>query len=237
MSFINKHKQRVKELVLNSKLLTKLYRLYQFNGFFKRKLSTRIKGSGNTINKNSSVVFINTSIIIEGNNNSIIIEDSCILNNVRFYIRGNGHQIILGKSVKFYRHGEFWVEDNNCKIVIGEESTFEDVHFGLTENNSKVEVGSGCMFSTDIDIRTGDSHSILDAKTNVRINYAEDVKIGDRVWVGAHCSILKGSEILNDCIVGTRSVVTQQIKENNIILAGIPAIKVKEGIKWDIRRL
>ena len=36
-----------------------------------------------------------------------------------------------------------------------------DVHIAVTEPGSKVQIGKECMFANDIDIRTGDSHSIL----------------------------------------------------------------------------
>jgi len=36
-------------------------------------------------------------------------------------------------------------------------------------------IGSECMIAHDIEMRTGDAHSILDVKTGQRINKAKDV--------------------------------------------------------------
>ncbi|MGS0525300.1 hypothetical protein ACU8V7_09025 [Zobellia nedashkovskayae] len=83
-------------------------------------------------------------------------------------------------------------------------STFEDTHLAVTEPSSKVTIGVDCMFANTIDIRTGDSHSIIDIKSNKRINYAKNIIIGNHVWVGAHSSILKGATIADNSIVATR---------------------------------
>ncbi len=92
------------------------------------------------------------------------------------------------------------------------------------------------MFAYDIDVRTGDSHSIISRTNNERINYAKDVVIDDHVWIGAHCIILKGSFISEDSVVATGSVVTQRFEEKGIIIGGNPAKKIKDQISWDRER-
>jgi acetyltransferase-like isoleucine patch superfamily enzyme len=93
------------------------------------------------------------------------------------------------------------------------------------------------MFAYDIDVRTGDSHSILEIESGKRINYAADVRIGDHVWVASHVMILKGVNILDDCIIGAGSVVTRSVDEKNVIYAGNPARVVKKNISWSRERL
>ena len=68
----------------------------------------------------------------------------------------------------------------------------ENAHITVTEPNFKVKIGEDCMFAYDIDIRTGDSHSIIDKNSGKRINYAQDISIGNHVWLASHCRILKG---------------------------------------------
>lgn len=51
---------------------------------------------------------------------------------------------------------------------------------------------------------------------------AEPVIIGDRVWLGANVTILKGVTIGNDVVIGAGSVVTKDIPEGAIAV-GIPA--------------
>jgi acetyltransferase-like isoleucine patch superfamily enzyme len=92
------------------------------------------------------------------------------------------------------------------------------------------------MFANDIDLRTGDSHSIIDSLSSERINYAQDINIGNHVWVASHVSILKGVHISDNSVVATRAVVTKSFQENNILIGGMPAKKIKENINWDRQR-
>lgn len=93
------------------------------------------------------------------------------------------------------------------------------------------------MFAYDIDIRTGDSHSIIDTLTNERINYAQNIHIGNHVWIASHVSILKGVHIADSSVVATRAVVTRSFEEKNILIGGMPAKKLKENIAWDRQRI
>jgi acetyltransferase-like isoleucine patch superfamily enzyme len=93
------------------------------------------------------------------------------------------------------------------------------------------------MFAYDIDVRTGDSHSIISQSSNERINYAKDIFIGDHVWIAAHSILLKGSSISENSVVATGSVVTQAFEKKGIIIGGNPATQIKEGITWSRKRI
>jgi tetrahydrodipicolinate N-succinyltransferase len=62
-------------------------------------------------------------------------------------------------------------------------------------------------------------------------NPAKDIKIGNRVWIGAHVSILKGSEIGDGSVVAIRSLVNDKFPAN-VLLAGIPARVKRHDISW-----
>lgn len=93
------------------------------------------------------------------------------------------------------------------------------------------------MFAYDIDLRTGDSHSIIDAHTQKRINYAQNIEIGNHVWIASHVSILKGVRISDNSVVATRAVVTKSFEDENVLIGGTPAKKIKENINWDRQRI
>ncbi len=88
------------------------------------------------------------------------------------------------------------------------------------------------MLSYDVDIRTGEAHSIIDLSTNKRINYAKNITIGNHVWVAAHVSILKGSQIPSNSVVATRALVTKKFEKENVLIGGSPAVIIKENINW-----
>ena len=101
----------------------------------------------------------------------------------------------------------------------------------VTENG-KICIGKDCMFSFGIDIRNGDSHSILDLQGK-RINKARDIVIKDHVWLGANVTVLKGVHIGSHSIIGTRSVVSKSCQTDQSIYAGVPARFIKSGIDWN----
>lgn len=200
------------------------------------KVKRNIKGKNNRVSYKNAILS-SVSFDIKGNENKIQILDDCILNNVLFSIRGNGHRILIGNGCRFNGGGNIRLADHDCSLSIGEYSTFENVHLALTEPKSKITIGKDCMFAYDIDVRTGDSHSIISLESKERLNYAADVSIGDHVWIAAHCILLKGSAIPDDSVVATGSVVTKKYTSNGIIIAGNPAKQVKQGITWSRQRI
>ena len=103
--------------------------------------------------------------------------------------------------------------------------------------SKKITVGNDCMFSNKIQLRTSDSHSILDENAK-RINLGGDIEIGNHVWIGNEVMVLKGTTIPDNCIVGARSIVTASLcAPPNSIIAGIPARVVKTNINWKRERI
>jgi len=197
----------------------------------------KIRGKNNKISINNLSILNKCVFDIIGDDNEIEIQESTVLNNVNFYILGNSNKIKISNNVRFNRSGTIWIDGNYCRTNIGEYTSFEDVHIAVTEPYSQIDIGKDCMFAYDIDLRTGDSHSIIDSKTNKRLNYAQNIDICDHVWIASHVSILKGVKILNNSIVATRSVVTKSFENENIIIGGTPAKKIKENINWDRERI
>jgi acetyltransferase-like isoleucine patch superfamily enzyme len=154
-----------------------------------------------------------------------------------FNIRGINHKINIGEKCQFRRGGTLWFADSEGSLSIGNNSTFEEVVIAINEIESEVSIGSDCMLAYDIEIRVGDSHSILDSETGTRINYAQNIKIGDHVWIAPHCVILKGVEIADHSIVGTGTIVSSSFEEGNVIIAGNPGKIIKKNINWNRERL
>lgn len=227
-------KSKIRSFLKNYPTLEK-YAFLLKNG--SSKTVKNIKGENNILTIHNSAILKNCTFDIVGNSNEITIDESCVFNNTTFFIRGNNNKIHIDNHVQFNRGGSIWIEDIHCEASIGAHSTFEDVHIAVTEPHSKITIGTDCMFAYDIDIRTGDSHSIIDTTTNKRINYAKNVVIGNHVWVASHVSILKGVTIGNNSVIATRSVVTKSVETENNLIGGMPAKIIKEQINWARKRI
>ncbi|GAB4165165.1 MAG: hypothetical protein Fur0032_01730 [Terrimicrobiaceae bacterium] len=170
-------------------------------------------------------------IHIEGNNNRVRIADGVVLRKVGLFIFGSDNEIHLDHSVGM-RRSDVYIFGNNCSIRIGARSTFAGAILTTPESGTTLEIGNDCMFSTNIEVRTGDSHAIFDRPSGERINPGKDVVLGDHVWVGTRALILKGARIPRGCVVAAGSVVSKAFDEESVILAGSPATILRRDIVW-----
>ena len=173
---------------------------------------------------------------VKGKNNSIVIGRKARLNNCHFTIIGNNCKIIIGGGSTIVSNVHFWCQDDNSTIIIGNDFTMGSGHIAATEGKI-IKIGNDCMFSDDIEIRNGDSHSILDIVANKRINHAESVVIGNHVWLTAHVRVLKGSIIKSNSIIVNSSVVTGKLEIENALYSGIPCKLLKQQIIWDRNKI
>lgn len=172
-----------------------------------------------------------TKVKIKGHSNFLQVGDGAEIKNCEIRISGKNNKIILGENV-YVRSGKIYLLDaENQTIIIDDNTTIEGAYF-LVDENASITVGHDCMFSTDIILRTGDKHSILDMTTNERINFSKNIIIGNRVWIGRNVQVLKGATISDDSIVGTNSLVTKVFPETNCVIAGVPAKVVKRSVLW-----
>ena len=182
--------------------------VFIFEGAQLNGVSIKIRGKNNSVVFKKGSVFNSCVLRIFGDNNNIVVEENCLLNS-----------------------GKFWIEDNCGSIWIGDGTTVHGAtDFSVIEGTS-ITVGKDCMFSSNITLRTGDSHSIIDECGN-RTNPSESIVIGDHVWFGANVTCLKGTSVPNNTILGTGSLVNKKFEEEGTVIAGCPANIVKEHIGW-----
>lgn len=220
-----------KELVVKYRgLVSFACRIHNLRNFFriqKRGEDNRIEAPVALLKK--------VHIRIKGSGNRIIIGDFAQLPGASITIHGSNNVVNIGPW-SYLGGTDLFMEDDGGSITIGEHTKFlGKTHLAVIEGTN-ITIGRDCLFSSDIQLRTGDSHSILD-QSGRRVNASRDIAIGDHVWVGIQAFINKGSCVAPHCIVGARAMVTKAFEEPHCVLAGIPARVVKHGVDWSIRRI
>lgn len=89
-----------------------------------------------------------------------------------------------------------------------------------------VTIGRDCAFGMEAMIIT--SHHPIDTAGGWQMEAeGREVRIGDRVWVGARATILPGAVIESDVIIAAAAVVTGTCRSRGVY-AGVPARRIRD---------
>jgi len=208
--------------------------------FNKRKRHYHIvkyKGVGNKVilHKEDGSIKINPRFLadvrvkFEGNNSTLDIYQPYNLPSSRIALRNNNHFVIK----KISGHGFNIIGGEDVELFIDEGTTLQNTKIFLNdEKGVSVKIGKDCMFSYDIMLWASDTHKIIDSNDEVLNKSKFGIEIGDHVWCGTRCTILKDAKISNNSVIGAASVVTRRFEDENVIIAGNPARIIKENISW-----
>ena len=207
------------------------FKLYKLINCF--PLNNRKHGKLDVVNAGSRL--INCRSRRTGTGNKLIFHRGGVFRNCEFIFLGNNNIIEFGEKCAA-SGGSFYIEDSNNTIVTGDSTDYAGkIHIACTESTN-IKVGDNCLFSSEIVIRSGDSHSVINSEGK-RSNHAKDVTIRNHVWVGFRALITKGALIQENSVVGTGAIVTDVFEEGNVVLAGVPAKIVKRDINWITERV
>lgn len=114
-----------------------------------------------------------------------------------------------------------WVS-RGAELVIGDNVGMSHAEIVCT---SGIRIGRGCKIGGGCCLYDSNFHSILSSQRAAAGNPGVEsapVILGDHVFLGAHCIVLKGVSIGDNSVIGAGSVVAKAI-ENNQVWAGSPA--------------
>lgn len=172
------------------------------------------------------------TIKLGGRNNRLVLGEGVEITHCEIRLDGEDNLIEIGARARI-SSGKIYLRNTRGQhICIGADTTVEGAYL-LVDEAASIDIGNDCMLSTDILIRTGDKHSIIDVESGRRLNHSRSVSIADRVWIGRDVQILKGTVLHPESVVGACSLVSKAFEEGNCVVAGVPAKIVKRGIRWD----
>lgn len=175
-------------------------------------------GGGNSLIIDSSAKLTNCRIRFAGTEGKVYISKCCRLSNLTILLEGKGSVVHIGEGVCV----------NATPTSPTRMNAIEGCH---------IDIGCHSLFSNGVELHTSDYHSILQADSKVRINRADDIIIGDHVWIGLRTLVLKGTQICTNSVIGAGSIVNTRFNISNVLIAGVPAKVIKEHINWDSQKI
>jgi acetyltransferase-like isoleucine patch superfamily enzyme len=124
------------------------------------------------------------------------------------------------------------------KISVGINGTLQfGNNFRITAQSTiiaykEIVFGDNTLVSWNNLIMDTDFHSIKDLNGEL-LNPDKEIVIGNNVWIGCNCLILKGANVGDGSVVAANSFVNKNLESNNSIIGGNPLSIIKENIIWN----
>lgn len=207
------------------KLLSLSWTKFLYYNFFCSKVMRKGKGY---------ILPYPNAVIDLGRGAKIVLEDG------HFVVNGNKPRGSRAEAFVKLREGATLLLHHNttlnynATIEIHKDATVE---IGSAYINSgavvlaaeRITIGDGVLVSREVFIYDADHHPIVNEKGE-QINPPRPVVIGDHVWIGLKCTLVRGTKIGEGAVIAANSLVGGKIKTGTMA-SGNPARSYSE-ITW-----
>jgi acetyltransferase-like isoleucine patch superfamily enzyme len=96
----------------------------------------------------------------------------------------------------------------------------------------QITFGRDCLLSWDILVMDTDEHPLYD-KEGMRINPNRPIRVGDHVWIGCKCVLLKGAEVPDNTVVAAGTLLSRAFEGENQVIGGNPPAILRQEVRWE----
>lgn len=135
---------------------------------------------------------------------------------------------VFGK-VRFDGRASF---GQGAKISVGQDGSlsigedFRNMAEGQFICHDKMRLGRGSLVSWETMLMDTDFHHIDSHPSHAPLS------IGDNVWIGCRCIVLKGARVPYGSVLAAGSIITKQLNYERSVYGGINML-IKQGIIWN----
>ena len=96
----------------------------------------------------------------------------------------------------------------------------------------EIRFGHDCLLSWNILVMDTDEHPLFN-KDNERINPDKAIQVGNHVWIGCKCVLLKGAVVPDNTVVAAGTLLTSSFSGEHQVIGGNPPTVLKHDIRWE----
>ena len=96
----------------------------------------------------------------------------------------------------------------------------------------EIRFGDDCLLAWDILVMDTDEHPLYDMESQ-RINPDKPILVGDHVWIGCKCVLLKGAEVPSNTVLAAGTLLKTTFAGEHQVIGGNPPTVLKRDVRWE----
>lgn len=142
---------------------------------------------------------------------------------VSIFVGNNDSRVVFPRGCIGSYEIRLW---RNSEIEIGAGASSNGTR--IVCDNSKVKIGSDCIFSGGVLIQSADQHALVSLESGEILNKMLRVTtLVDHVWLGRNTTLMPDVEVKSGSVIGTDAILTSNIPQCSIAV-GVPSKVVKK---------
>lgn len=124
---------------------------------------------------------------------------------------------------------------HGSKVSVRGKLTFGN-DFNMTAESTivcakEITFGNDCLIGWDVLVMDTDEHPLFD-ETGKRINPDKPIAVGNHVWIGCKCTLLKGTKVPDNTTIAAGTLLKSAFTGSDQVIGGNPPTVLKSNVHW-----